>query len=207
MHRLAPYIKPGRDVHLSLTFTNIWGLSCNNLYWLSQAITKSNILRKLTHWGRDKMDAISQKTFSSAFSWMKMFEFRLKFRWSLFLRVQLTIFQHWFRLWLGADQATSHYLNQWWLDYRRIYASLGLNELIKSTHSSFDTLRSEQNGWYLADNIFNMFCWMKPVVFWFQFHMILFQGVQLILNQHQYNGLVRVCAYVLVCVLHFTHCY
>ena len=23
----------------------------------------------------------------------------------------------------------SHYLNQWWLDYRRIYASLGLNEL------------------------------------------------------------------------------
>ena len=27
------------------------------------------------------------------------------------------------------DQATSHYLNQWWLDYRRKYASLGLNEL------------------------------------------------------------------------------
>ena len=26
-------------------------------------------------------------------------------------------------------QATSHYLNQWWLDYRRIYASCGLNEL------------------------------------------------------------------------------
>ena len=26
-------------------------------------------------------------------------------------------------------QATSHYLNQWWLVYRRIYASLGLSEL------------------------------------------------------------------------------
>ena len=80
----------------------------------------------LTHWGRDKMAAISH-----AFSWMKMFEFRLKFHWSLFLRFQLTIFQHWLRLWLGADHATSHYLNQWWLDYRRIYiyASLGLNEL------------------------------------------------------------------------------
>ena len=26
-------------------------------------------------------------------------------------------------------QATSHYLNQWWLVYRRIYASLGLNEI------------------------------------------------------------------------------
>ena len=33
---------------------------------------------RLTHWGRDKMDAISQTTFSSTFSWMKMFEFRLK---------------------------------------------------------------------------------------------------------------------------------
>ena len=51
----------------------------------------------LTHWGQDKMDAISQTPFSSAFSWTKMFEFRLKFHWSLFLRVQLTILQHWFR--------------------------------------------------------------------------------------------------------------
>ena len=37
----------------------------------------------LTHWGRDKMDAISQTTFPSAFSWMKMFDFWLKFHWSL----------------------------------------------------------------------------------------------------------------------------
>ena len=34
-----------------------------------------------------KMYAISQTTFSNAFSWMKMFEFRLKFHWSLFPRV------------------------------------------------------------------------------------------------------------------------
>ena len=83
----------------------------------------------LTHWGRDKMDAISQMTPSNAFSCMKMLEFQLKFHWSLFLRVQLTIVHHWFRWWLGADQTASHYLNQWWLDYWRIYASLGLNEL------------------------------------------------------------------------------
>ena len=51
----------------------------------------------LTHWGRDKMAAICQTTSSSAFSWMKMYELRLKFHWILFLRVQLTIFQHWFR--------------------------------------------------------------------------------------------------------------
>ena len=87
-------------------------------------------LNMLTHWGRERMAAISQTTFSNAFSWMKIYEFRLKFHWSLFPRVQLTIFQHWFRQWLGADQATSHYLNQWWLDYQRIYASLGLNELM-----------------------------------------------------------------------------
>ena len=83
----------------------------------------------LTHWGRDKMAVVSQTTLSNAFSWMKMLEFRWRFHWSLFLRVQLTIFQHWFRYWLGAGQATSHYLNQWWLFYWRIYASLGLNEL------------------------------------------------------------------------------
>ena len=75
------------------------------------------------------MAAIFQTTFSNAFSWMKMYEFRLKFHWSLFPRVELTIFQHWFIWWLAAVQVTSHYLNQWWLVYPRIYASLGLNEL------------------------------------------------------------------------------
>ena len=38
------------------------------------------------------------------------------------LKFELTIFQHWFRYWLGADQATSHYLNQRRLVYWRIYA-------------------------------------------------------------------------------------
>ena len=51
----------------------------------------------LTYRGRDKMDAISQTTLANAFLWMRMLEFWLKFHRSLFLRVQLTIFQHWFR--------------------------------------------------------------------------------------------------------------
>ena len=51
----------------------------------------------LTCWGRDKMAAILQTAFSNAFSWMKMYEFLLKFLWSLFPRVQLTLIQHWFR--------------------------------------------------------------------------------------------------------------
>ena len=42
-----------------------------------------------------------------------MYGFWLSFHWSLFLRLYLTIFQHWIRLWLGADQPTSHH---WLMD-------------------------------------------------------------------------------------------
>ena len=48
-----------------------------------------------THWGRHKMDAVSQTTFSNTLSWTKMFQ--LKFHWSLLPRFQLIIPQHWFR--------------------------------------------------------------------------------------------------------------
>ena len=66
--------------------------------WLLFSFNKAPLkILFLTHWGRDKMAAISQTTFSNAFSWMKMYIFRLKFHWSLCPRVQLTIFQHWFR--------------------------------------------------------------------------------------------------------------
>ena len=82
------------------------------------------------------MVAIFQTTSSNAFSWIKMYEFRLRFHWSLFLRFQLTISQHWFWNWLGTYQVTSHYLNQWWLVYQRIYASPRLTEL-KCQNRSF----------------------------------------------------------------------
>ena len=54
-------------------------------------------LNVLTHWGRDKMTAILQTTVSKTFSRIKMHEFRLKFHWILFLKVQLIKFQHWCR--------------------------------------------------------------------------------------------------------------
>ena len=57
-------------------------------------------------------------------------------------------FQHWFRHWLW-HQATSHYLNQWWIVYWRVHGSLGLNEL---THCS---LR------YFADTIVKYIFWTK----------------------------------------------
>ena len=71
-----------------------------------------------------------QNTFSNEILFNENVWFSIQiFHWSLFLRVQLKIFQHWFRKRFGTDQATNHYLNQWWLDYWRIYASLVLNEL------------------------------------------------------------------------------
>ena len=73
------------------------------LLWLRMVLANDNRLNIinifshwLTHWGRDKMAAFSQATISNAFSWMKILEFRLKIHWSLFLRVLLTIFKHWF---------------------------------------------------------------------------------------------------------------
>ena len=39
----------------------------------------------LTRWGQDKMAAIFQTTFSNAFSWMKIYQYRLKFHWRLSL--------------------------------------------------------------------------------------------------------------------------
>ena len=88
----------------------------------------SLVLSESTHWGRDKMCMILQTTFSNAFYWMKIYDLRLIFLRSLFLRVQSTIWQHWYRWWLGTDQATSHYLNQWWLVYWHMYVSLSQNE-------------------------------------------------------------------------------
>ena len=105
------------------------------------------------------MDVISQTIFSNAFSSMKMFEFRLKFHWSLFPMVQLMIFQHCFRSWVSVVQATSHYLNRCWFVYRCIYTSLDLNELksvirpekniiiIGLVHSTYKFCN---NTWYLV---------------------------------------------------------
>ena len=112
------FISPGK-------YINLWPWYVIIIAWWLWHYTPRLPGASLTHWGRDKMAAISQKTFSNAISWMKMCEFRLRFHWSLSLRVQLTIFQHWFRWWLAAVKATSHYLNQWLLVYPDIGKSTG----------------------------------------------------------------------------------
>ena len=55
-----------------------------------------------------------RKHFLCAFSLMKMLESQLENHRSLLLGVQLTINQHWSRLWLGTNQVPSHNLNQCW---------------------------------------------------------------------------------------------
>ena len=50
-------------------------------------------------------------------------------RWYYFARDQRLVARHAAALW-NAPQATTHYLNQWWLVYWRIYTLLGLNELM-----------------------------------------------------------------------------
>ena len=73
----------------------------------------------VTHWGRNQIDAISQTPFSNKFSWMKIYEFRLKFHWSLFPSLfsrpplvndksTLIHVMAWCRL------ASSHYMSQCW---------------------------------------------------------------------------------------------
>ena len=83
----------------------------------------------LTHWSRDKIDAILQTTFLNETSCMKMFEFRLKFHWSLFLNVQSTIFQHCSDNGLAPNRRQAIIGNNDDSVQRRIFVSLGHNEL------------------------------------------------------------------------------
>ena len=55
---------------------------------------------------------VADDIFKCIFYRKKPTDLRFKFHWNLFPGVQMTISQHWFRQWLGAEQATSHCLSQ-----------------------------------------------------------------------------------------------
>ena len=67
---------------------------------------------RLTHWGRDKMDAISQTTFSSAFSWMKMFD---NISQKFVPKGPINNIPALVQIMASRRPGDSHYLNQWWL--------------------------------------------------------------------------------------------
>ena len=85
------------DATHMICFIWIWALAINRFAYANddKMLFDYYILTQLTHLPLDKMAAVSLMTFSNALSWMKSFVFRFRFHWSLFLRVQLTITQHW----------------------------------------------------------------------------------------------------------------
>ena len=78
--------------------------------WDARAVIVTGYL--ISPW--TKRPPFHRRYFQMHFSWMKSFVFWLKFHGKLFLRIQLTITKYWFRWWLGAEYAASHYLNQCW---------------------------------------------------------------------------------------------
>ena len=81
----------------------------------------------------DEMNNISHTTFSNVFSSMKRFELRLKFYSSLFLRVQLTIFQHWFGWWLSTD-VINHLLS---IGYKKVLEICTLKTYVSTASHLF----------------------------------------------------------------------
>ena len=65
------------------------------LYSVGNKITTTGPV--MMHWGRNEMAEILLMAYSKAYFWMKIFEFRLQFDWSLSLRTPLIINRHWSR--------------------------------------------------------------------------------------------------------------
>ena len=85
----------------------------------------------LLHWGQENVAAIFPMTFSNAFCWMKMFQFRTKYHWNLFMRVHLIENTPALVQIMGLHQKLLQAII-WISDgivYGRIYASLDLDEL------------------------------------------------------------------------------
>ena len=79
-------------LHNGISYTG----KMSSLYWIRPLVSAPQGFI-LTHLPLDKMAANLADDFSNEFSWMKMIELWFKFHWNLFLWVQLTIGQHWFR--------------------------------------------------------------------------------------------------------------
>ena len=95
----------------------------------------------LPHWGRNKMTAIFQTTFSHDFFLMKRREFRLRFHWRLFLGVQSTLFRQCIDNGLAPVRRQAIIWTNDGLVYWHKHASLGLNELRPKPYATSKNLR------------------------------------------------------------------
>ena len=94
-----------------------------------QSVYKRNIKLLLRLSLRPRQNRRHFDGISNAFSWMKMFRFKSKIYLRLFPRVQSTMFKHLSDNGLAPTRRQAINLNQWWLNYWCIYASLGLSVL------------------------------------------------------------------------------
>ena len=105
----------------------------------------------LTHWGREKIAAISQMTFSNDISWVEMYEFRLIFHWILLLMSEFIIPQHRLKWCLGADQNLAFFQN--WNKNEIFFANFDKNHegfFLKLKKKSFffcKFWRKTRTGW------------------------------------------------------------
>ena len=89
-----------------------------------------------THWGRDKLADIFQTTFSNALNENVWIPIKISLNFvpkgrnnNIPALVQIKAWRR------SGDKS---FMNQWWLVHRRIYASLGLNELRMQTRNQWD---------------------------------------------------------------------
>ena len=117
--------------------------------------------QKLNKWCQDEM----ADGWQFADNIFKCIFFNEKVWISIHISLKLRTKQHWFRLWLGIEQATSHYLNQWW--------SSSLTQIC-FTQSQWDS-RWIDKGWTMQQlfkhetNIFSLlFNWVSVmhICFW-----------------------------------------
>ena len=122
--------------------------------------------KPITHGGWDKLAAILEMASSSStFSSMKMFKFWLKFHWSLFLAVQLTL-----KISFGLSNGLA--LNRWWTITSTTDGAYASPDLCDLTHWGRDKSTA------ILQTFAGAFSSMKMYEFWFRFHWRLFLKVQ-----------------------------
>ena len=84
----------------------------------------------LIHWGRDEIDTILQTAFSNVFTWTKMYKLRLRFSLNFVPKVRINNIPALVQIMACRRPGDKPLYDQWWLVYCRIYASLGLSELM-----------------------------------------------------------------------------
>ena len=149
--------------------------------WAAMAVME---VTALTHRGRDKMDAISQTTFTTAFFFNGNVWIPIKISLKSVRKGPINNIPALVRImaWpspgdkpLSERTAPSHYLNQWWLIYRRPQRVKWCESVISVWRQ-----RSWPIWWWFFNTLTltvcrqhfqNWFSWMKIVLVWFRFQL------------------------------------